>query len=87
MLLFTEKLEELYAFLYNPKQQEEGRASGWSQINMAMDYKRMGLPNEFWEVTDLNKNYEVSQTWCQSLFLLVRCVLFTSTIMCYLTVY
>ncbi|XP_062341709.1 myotubularin-related protein 8 [Osmerus eperlanus] len=58
-----EELEELYAFLYNPKQQEEERAIGWSKINMAMDYKRMGLPNEFWEVTDLNKNYEICSTY------------------------
>lgn len=53
-------MEELYAFLYNPKQDEDERRNGWGFIDSAMDFKRMGLPNEFWEMTDLNKNYEVS---------------------------
>lgn len=57
------KVEELYAFLYNPKQHEEDRRIGWSLINMSMDFQRMGLPNDFWEITDLNKNYEVCSTY------------------------
>ncbi|KAK6322219.1 hypothetical protein J4Q44_G00070110 [Coregonus suidteri] len=28
-----------------------------------MDFKRMGLPNEFWEMTDLNKNYKLCNTY------------------------
>uniref|UniRef100_A0A4W5LRL6 Myotubularin related protein 8 n=1 Tax=Hucho hucho TaxID=62062 RepID=A0A4W5LRL6_9TELE len=57
------KVEELYAFLYNPKQDEDERRNGWGFIDSAMDFKRMGLPNEVWEMTDLNKNYELCSTY------------------------
>uniref|UniRef100_A0A6Q2YD01 Myotubularin phosphatase domain-containing protein n=1 Tax=Esox lucius TaxID=8010 RepID=A0A6Q2YD01_ESOLU len=57
------KLEDLFAFLYNPKQDEDDRRNGWGFIDSAMDFKRMGLPNEFWELTDLNKNYELCSTY------------------------
>lgn len=54
------KYEELYAFLYNPKQDENDRRIGWAAVNLKMEFERMGLPNDLWELTDLNKNYGVS---------------------------
>ncbi|KAI2664842.1 Myotubularin-related protein 8 [Labeo rohita] len=57
------KEEELYAFLYNPHQNEEERRQGWEFINVANDFSRMGLSNEYWEISDLNKNYEICSTY------------------------
>ncbi|XP_046695055.1 myotubularin-related protein 8 isoform X1 [Silurus meridionalis] len=57
------KDEELYAFLYNPQQSEEERRRGWDLISFPADFSRMGLPNEFWEISDLNSNYELCSTY------------------------
>ncbi|XP_051517350.1 myotubularin-related protein 8 [Myxocyprinus asiaticus] len=55
--------EELYAFLYNPHQSEEDRRQGWDLINVANDFSRMGLSNEYWEISQLNRNYEICSTY------------------------
>ncbi|KAG1958239.1 myotubularin-related protein 8 [Pimephales promelas] len=55
---------ELYAFLYNPHQNEEdGRRRGWEFISLANDFSRMGLSNEYWEISHLNKNYKICSTY------------------------
>lgn len=53
------KPEELYAFSYNPKMSKESREMGWKLIDLRLDYQRMGIPNDSWEITDINKDYEV----------------------------
>lgn len=53
------KPEELYAFSYNPKMSKENREIGWKLIDLKVDYQRMGIPNDCWEITDVNKYYEV----------------------------
>ncbi|XP_062392002.1 myotubularin-related protein 8 [Sardina pilchardus] len=57
------RLDELYAFLYNPNQNEEERSRGWAAVDLAADYRRMGLPNDHWETTELNKDYEMCSTY------------------------
>uniref|UniRef100_W5NBH6 Ankyrin repeat and SOCS box protein 12 n=1 Tax=Lepisosteus oculatus TaxID=7918 RepID=W5NBH6_LEPOC len=57
------KPEELYAFLYNPKQNEKDREIGWATVDLKAEFKRMGVPNEYWEITDLNKNYGICSTY------------------------
>ncbi|XP_057242623.1 myotubularin-related protein 8 [Malurus melanocephalus] len=57
------KPEELYAFSYNPKMSKENREIGWKLIDLKLDYQRMGIPNDYWEITDINKDYEVCSTY------------------------
>ncbi|NXD37392.1 MTMR8 protein, partial [Copsychus sechellarum] len=57
------KPEELYAFSYNPKMSQESREMGWKLIDLRLDYQRMGIPNDSWEITDINKDYEVCSTY------------------------
>ncbi|XP_037764188.1 myotubularin-related protein 8 isoform X6 [Chelonia mydas] len=57
------KPEELYAFSYNPKMPKDNREIGWRLIDLKVDYQRMGIPNDFWEITDANKDYEVCNTY------------------------
>lgn len=69
------KPEELYAFSYNPKMSKDNREIGWKLIDLKVDYQRMGIPNDYWEITDLNKDYEVilvhSSQLVQYLFVLM----------------
>ncbi|XP_056602248.1 myotubularin-related protein 8 [Triplophysa dalaica] len=57
------RAEELYAFLYNPHQNEDDRRCGWELIDVSNDFRRMGLSNEHWEISHLNKNYEICSTY------------------------
>ncbi|XP_074864336.1 phosphatidylinositol-3,5-bisphosphate 3-phosphatase MTMR8 isoform X2 [Carettochelys insculpta] len=57
------KPEELYAFSYNPKMPKDNREIGWKLIDLKVDYQRMGIPNDYWEITDANKDYEVCNTY------------------------
>uniref|UniRef100_A0A6I8N4K7 Myotubularin phosphatase domain-containing protein n=1 Tax=Ornithorhynchus anatinus TaxID=9258 RepID=A0A6I8N4K7_ORNAN len=57
------KPDELYAFAYNPKSSKDSRESGWKLIDLRADYRRMGIPNEYWQITEANKNYEVCSTY------------------------
>lgn len=38
---------------------KENRETGWKLIDLKVDYQRMGIPNDYWEITDVNKDYEV----------------------------
>ncbi|XP_010293264.1 PREDICTED: myotubularin-related protein 6-like, partial [Phaethon lepturus] len=54
----TAKYEELYAFSYNPKQNESEQVKGWQLIDLAEEYKRMGVPNANWQLSDANRDYK-----------------------------
>lgn len=54
------KYEELYAFSYNPKQNESEQVKGWQLIDLSEEYKRMGVPNDYWQLSDANRDYKVS---------------------------
>ncbi|XP_069066645.1 myotubularin-related protein 8 isoform X2 [Pleurodeles waltl] len=58
-----ENHEDLYAFSYNPKFYPEEREEGWKLIDVKEDFSRMGIPNEHWQITDVNKGYEVCTTY------------------------
>ncbi|KAG8448126.1 hypothetical protein GDO86_015284 [Hymenochirus boettgeri] len=57
------KYEELYAFSYNPNPDKDERALGWKLIDLKMEYLRMGVPNDHWTLTDINKDYKVCSTY------------------------
>lgn len=54
------KYEELYCFSFNPKLDKEEREQGWMLIDLSDEYKRMGLPNDYWQLSDVNRDYRVS---------------------------
>lgn len=60
ILCLLAKYEDLYAFSYNPKQNESEQVKGWQLIDLAEEYKRMGVPNDYWQLSDANRDYKVS---------------------------
>ncbi|KAJ7395106.1 Myotubularin-related protein 6 [Pitangus sulphuratus] len=60
----TAKYEELYAFSYNPKQNESEQVKGWQLIDLAEEYKRMGVPNAYWQLSDANRDYKAAICRC-----------------------
>lgn len=39
---------------------KEEREQGWVLIDLSEEYKRMGLPNHHWQLSDVNRDYRVS---------------------------
>uniref|UniRef100_A0A8B9ST41 Myotubularin related protein 6 n=1 Tax=Anas platyrhynchos TaxID=8839 RepID=A0A8B9ST41_ANAPL len=64
----TAKYEELYAFSYNPKQNESEQVKGWQLIDLAEEYKRMGVPNDYWQLSDANRDYKICETYPRDLY-------------------
>eukprot|EP00069_Balaena_mysticetus_P005896 bmy_18170T0 len=62
------KYEDLYAFSYNPKQNDSERLRGWQLIDLAEEYKRMGLPNSNWQLSDANRDYKICETYPRELY-------------------
>lgn len=57
----TVSYEELYAFSYNPKQNDQQREEGWQLIDLRAEYERMGVPCDQWQLTDVNRDFKVNQ--------------------------
>uniref|UniRef100_A0A673NI67 Myotubularin-related protein 6-like n=1 Tax=Sinocyclocheilus rhinocerous TaxID=307959 RepID=A0A673NI67_9TELE len=57
-LLRPVSYDELYAFSYNPKQNDQQREEGWQLIDLAAEFERMGVPCDQWQLTDVNREYK-----------------------------
>ena len=53
-------IEDLFAFHYNPNEEDLPQAAGWMLYNASVEYSRMEVPTEYWVQTKLNKDYKVS---------------------------
>ncbi|KAB0372759.1 hypothetical protein FD755_015512 [Muntiacus reevesi] len=62
------KYEDLYAFSYNPKQNDAERLQGWELIDLAEEYQRMGVPNSNWQLSDANRDYKICETYPRELY-------------------
>ncbi|XP_020738998.2 phosphatidylinositol-3-phosphate phosphatase MTMR7 [Odocoileus virginianus] len=62
------KYEELYCFSFNPKLDREEREQGWMLIDLSEEYKRMGLPNNYWQLSDMNREYRVCDSYPTELY-------------------
>ncbi|XP_034257274.1 myotubularin-related protein 7 isoform X2 [Pantherophis guttatus] len=57
------KYEELYCFSFNPKLNKEEREQGWNLTNLMEEYNRMGIPNNYWQISDVNRDYRVCDSY------------------------
>uniref|UniRef100_A0A5S6QLC9 phosphatidylinositol-3,5-bisphosphate 3-phosphatase n=1 Tax=Trichuris muris TaxID=70415 RepID=A0A5S6QLC9_TRIMR len=61
-------IEELPAFSYVPRSKDLKREDGWSDNCGYDDYARLGLPNEKWTISELNKNFEYCEGYPERIF-------------------
>uniref|UniRef100_A0A8B9QGD6 Myotubularin related protein 7 n=1 Tax=Apteryx owenii TaxID=8824 RepID=A0A8B9QGD6_APTOW len=57
------KYEELYCFSFNPKLDKEERERGWKLVDLNEEYNRMGIPNNYWQISDVNRDYGVCDSY------------------------
>lgn len=62
------KYEDLYAFSYNPKRNDSERLQGWQLIDLAEEYKRMGVQDSNWQLSDANREYKICETYPRELY-------------------
>nr|XP_030739730.1 myotubularin-related protein 7 [Globicephala melas] len=62
------KYEELYCFSFNPKLDREEREQGWMLIDLSEEYQRMGLPDNYWQLSDVNRDYRVCDSYPTELY-------------------
>ncbi|KAF3836036.1 hypothetical protein F7725_028594 [Dissostichus mawsoni] len=67
-LLRPVSYEELYAFSYNPKQNDQQREEGWQLIDLGAEFERMGVPCDQWQLTNVNRDYKVCETYPRDLY-------------------
>lgn len=68
-------VEFLYCFSYTPPIEEIQRAVGWNFYDLQSEYQRMGVPNDQWCISNLNKEYEVSKVKGYELTRLVKLII------------
>lgn len=64
-----EKLEDLHAFSFNPQSEQVTQSAGWALFDIKSEYARMGLPNNEWCCSHINKDYKVCDTYPSVLYL------------------
>uniref|UniRef100_A0A8C9TTC9 Myotubularin related protein 6 n=1 Tax=Scleropages formosus TaxID=113540 RepID=A0A8C9TTC9_SCLFO len=67
-LLRPVSFDELYAFSYNPKQNDQQREEGWQLIDLSAEFERMGVPCDQWHWTDVNREYKVCDSYPRDLY-------------------
>ncbi|KAG5268091.1 hypothetical protein AALO_G00208150 [Alosa alosa] len=67
-LLRPASYDELYAFSYNPKQNDQQREEGWQLVDLGTEFERMGVPCDQWQLTDANREYKVCDTYPRDLY-------------------
>jgi len=62
--------EDLYCFRYSASNEpfKEQRPRGWSKFDLQSEYRRQGVPNKHWVVSDLNRSYELCDSYPRVLF-------------------
>ncbi|CAG7722169.1 unnamed protein product [Allacma fusca] len=61
-------IEDLYSFRYNMGSEDLPREAGWALFDLQLEFERMGVPNESWTMTSLNKDYEICDTYPRYLY-------------------
>ncbi|CAG0890100.1 unnamed protein product, partial [Darwinula stevensoni] len=61
-------VEDLYCFHYTSPDQELCRGIGWNFFDLQAEYQRFGIPNEHWTLSNINKDYELCDTYPRILY-------------------
>lgn len=61
--------QDLYCFRYSASNEpfKDQRAAGWSKFDLLSEFRRQGVPNRNWVITDLNQGYSLCETYPQHL--------------------
>ncbi|XP_067141955.1 myotubularin-related protein 6 isoform X3 [Centruroides vittatus] len=61
-------IEDLYCFHYTASNEDFPKSAGWDKFDLQAEFSRMGLPNEHWHLTRINKDYDICDTYPKYLY-------------------
>ncbi|CAG2118872.1 unnamed protein product, partial [Medioppia subpectinata] len=61
-------IEDLYCFNYTASNEHFEKEDGWQQYTYESEFQRMGCPNQHWNQTTINTNYEICDTYPRTLY-------------------
>ncbi|KAF8781398.1 Myotubularin-related protein 8 like protein [Argiope bruennichi] len=61
-------IQELYCFHYTASNEDQPKRSGWNKFDLQAEFSRMGVPNRHWVLTNINKDYEICDTYPKYLY-------------------
>ncbi|KAE8629675.1 hypothetical protein XENTR_v10000566 [Xenopus tropicalis] len=62
------KYEELYCFSFKPNLDKTEHEEGWKLVDLNEEYNRMGLPKSLWQMSDVNRDYRVCDSYPTELY-------------------
>ncbi|KAF4523093.1 hypothetical protein B566_EDAN003105, partial [Ephemera danica] len=68
LLCLAVHIEELYCFHYMSSSEDIPKSAGWTFFDLQAEYQRMRVPNDNWNLTLLNKEYELCDTYPRYLY-------------------
>lgn len=61
-------MQSLYCFQYTSSSEELVKSAGWEFFKLENEYRRMKVPNNEWQLTTMNKDYALCDTYPNMLF-------------------
>lgn len=61
-------IQDLYCFQYTSSNEDIPKQAGWNFFDLQSEYQRMGVPNDQWASTNLNKDYDLCDTYPRLLY-------------------
>lgn len=65
---FTVNMQSLYCFQYTSSSEELIKSAGWDYFNLENEFRRMKVPNKEWQLTNMNQDYTLCDTYPNLLF-------------------
>ncbi|CAG0918631.1 unnamed protein product [Notodromas monacha] len=56
-------IRDLYCFHYSSPSKELSQGVGWNFFDLQAEFQRLGVPNDSWCLTTINKDYELCDTY------------------------
>ncbi|KAJ8298540.1 hypothetical protein KUTeg_025071 [Tegillarca granosa] len=60
-------IDKLYAFIFT-QSDDMPKSYGWEMYDTQTEYLRLGVPNELWVLTNINRDYEICDTYPRHLY-------------------
>lgn len=61
-------IEDLYCFHYTSCNEEMPKNVGWYFFDLQSEFQHMSVPNAYWSLTTINKDYEICDTYPRYLY-------------------
>lgn len=66
--LFAVNITNLYCFQYTPSTEDLPKSAGWEYFKLENEFRRMKIPNEYWTLSTMNRDYSLCDTYPSQIY-------------------